>query len=805
MLHKQNRAQALSLQAAFATASVVGLQVLLPRVFSVLLWYHLGFLAVSLAMLGFAAGGRLVRRRVTRTGEPGGGLDRGLLGALAGLAAPLAIVSILRLPLEPTDLLDDPIAMLSMLGMVIAVAVPFLLLGTLICSALDAGREHIGRVYGATFLGGAAGALLTITAMQLGGAPLGLALASLLPLLPRPRLAGLPALALAATVLIFPTDLLPFTSRKHFPALSPEQVLQESDTATTHTVFYNNLQHHGLWADHPDYYGPIPRSIAAAIDAWAITFITQREGPDDFPLYLDAHPAGLAYVGVQPDFEALVIGAGGGWDVLQALKAGAGHVTAVEINASIVDAVTNRWAEYSGNLYQDPRVEVHVAEGRHFLENDDRKYDRIVLAGVDTFAATQAGAFALSENYLYTVEALQTYLDRLKPGGILFMTRWWFEPPRQTLRLALTAAEAMREEGIEDPRKRLFIALGKNALFFMKGGSDFTAPELDTLELAVRKRGLQQLYAWSSPWDPAPRPSQPTLVAALDAEDPEAWARAYPYRVDPTTDDRPFFFENGKLQTLFRAEGNWIHDRVGGQEVLVATLIALLALAWPLLFFGTRPSASNTETGNQRSTGFTLAPFLFLGIGFLFVEIPLMQRLSLLLGHPLYAVTVVLVSLLTWSGLGSMLAGRLSPRAAPLLLVTTAITVAAILVGGYEPLIGMVSRWTFTSQVAAVVAFLALPGLTMGTGFPMAIRALGDAQPTLVPAAFTWNGFASVLAGPLAVLVALQVGFRMTLLFGALCYVLAALMLLLARHGETAQASRAFAAEKSDRRSKPAT
>ena len=769
----------MALRAGCASAAVLGLQIILPRVFSVLLWYHLGFLAVSLAMLGFAAGGRLVRWRVARTGRPGGGLSLGWLGVGAALTIPGAIVLILRLPVDVSVLLEEPAAMLGLGGMVAALAVPFVLLGAQVCSALDAGREQLGRVYGATFLGGALGAALALAAMELGGTPLALAVVSVLPLLPRPGWGGLIGVAAAATVLVYPAELLPFTSRKHFPAISPEQVLEEREGATSHVVFYENLQHHGLWANDPDYEGYIPKSIAAAIDAWAITFITKRSGPDDYPPFLEAHPAGLSFEGVQPGFETLIIGAGGGWDVLQALSAGAGHVTAVEINPFIVDAVEDRWAEYSGNLYADPRVEVHVAEGRHWVDNDERLYDRIVLAGVDTFAATQAGAFALSENYLYTVEAIRSYLRLLKPGGRIVFTRWWFDPPRQTLRLALTIAEALREEGVEDARKRMYIGVGTNALLFLKGGADFDTHELDALNAACRDRGVAQAYAWASPWDENPRPSHPILVQALDAKDPVAWVDAYPYRVDPTTDDQPFFFENGKLDTLFRAEGNWIHDRLGGQEVLVATLFALLLLAWPLLFLGGGGGsrAKSEESGSQAS----LAPFLFLGVGFLFVEIPLLQRLSLVLGHPVHSVSVVLVSLLLWSGLGSLIAGRMRPRLAPFALMLAAFTIAAVLVGARELLIEVARELSLPGRIAAVVAFLALPGITMGMGFPLAVRGLGLERPLLVPSAFILNGFASVLAGPLAVLAALHVGFRTTLLAGAACYVIGALLLLLGR------------------------
>lgn len=763
-------------QASFASAAVVGLQVLLPRVFSVLLWYHLGFLAVSLAMLGFAAGGRLVAASAARSGQPGGRLPRALLGAAAGLAIPAALVIVLRLPLETSELLEQPLMLASLAGMVLVIAVPFLLLGTLLCSALDAGRQQLGRVYGAGFLGGAAGALSTLGALQLGGTPVAAVCCTLWALFAVPHALGIPGLLVCGALVVAPQTLLPFTSRKHFPHLEPSQVIEVAEDATSQVVFFENTAHYGLWADDPDYSGPVPASIGAAIDAWAITFITRRSGPDDYPPYLEAHPAGLPFEGLEPGFSALVIGAGGGWDVLQALAAGAGHVTAVEINPLIVDAVQGRWAKESGHLYDDPRVEVVVAEGRHFVEHDERRYDRIVLAGVDTFAATQAGAFALSENYLYTVEAFQTFLQRLKPGGMLCLTRWWFDPPRQTLRVLLTAAEALRHAGVEDPRRRLFAAVAGNALVFVKGDADFEARELADLQRACKARGLEQVYAYANVWDRDPRPSHPILVSALDAQDVEAFCDAYPYRVEPSSDDRPFFFEHGKLRNLFTAEGNWIHDRLGGQEILVSCLAVLALLAWPLLL-----------TGRARvARGAPLLPFLALGFGYLFVELPLMQHLPLLLGHPVYAVAVVLVALLSWSGLGALLAQRVPPRAAAGVLLLAAFLVLLVFVAGQPGLERLAGGFGLSGRIALVVLWLALPGIALGACFPVALRAVGGRDPALLPAAFLWNGFASVVAGPLAVLLSLSSGFRVTLLAGAGCYVLSALLVLGAHSREEA-------------------
>lgn len=773
-----------ALVALVGAATVAGLQVFLPRLFSVLLWYHLGFLAVSLAMLGFAVGGTLVRRRREQTGLAGGNLDPAVLGPLAAFSLVLALAAVVRLPLESTGLMDllraDELAGALegrglrdaglLLAMICLVALPFVLLGTLVCSALDVGSDRLGKVYGCSFLGGALGAGLTLLAMDRGGWRMGAGVLALLPALvglARPSLRSLLGLAAALALLFAPRELLPFASTKHFPRVPPERVLAERSDATSHVVFYENDEHHGVGMDPLAYRGPVPRTIGAAIDAWAITFLVEREGPDDFPELLDYHPAGLAYVGAEPGFEALVIGAGGGWDVLGALHAGADAVTAVEINPFIMEAVRETWAERTGDLYGDPRVRPVLSEGRHFIETDDQLYDRIVLAGVDTFAATQAGAFALAENYLYTLEGLTAWLEHLRPGGTLFLTRWWFEPPRQTLRLVLTLRQALEDLGVEDPRRHIVVARGNNplasnSLVLVRRDAPFTSLEIDRILASAGKRDAQPVYAWD-------RASQPDLAEALDCEDPAAFARGYTYRVDPTTDDRPFFFENGRLGTLFRSDGNWIHDRLGGQEVLALTLLGLLILSLPLL-----SGARNRAAGGPGR----LAPFLLLGAGFLLVEVPLMQRLVLVLGHPVLSVAVVLVSLLVWSGLGSFLSPLLGLRFATGAPLAAAFLIVATLVGGHAVLEDLCSSLDTGWRAAVVAVWLAPVGLAMGTAFPLAVASVDRKR---LSSAFLWNGVASVLAGPLAVMLAMGAGFRSTLLLGAVCYAMAAPALINAR------------------------
>ena len=755
--------------ATLGSAAAVALQVLLPRVFSVILWYHLGFFAVSLAMLGFALGGLIERNRLARRRSA---FDPAQLAAWASLSMSLALIVVVRLPIEPTLLLEtviDP-ALLCLAGCLLAV--PFVLLGTLVCVCFEAGRERIGLLYGCSFFGGALGALLSLLAMEWIGTPRALGLVALIPLLgslPSPRrgtqVAGL---VLAIAALLVPDAILPLTSRKHFPKIAAEQVIDQQWNSFSRVTFYENPERHGLWQVDPRAADSLPESIGVAIDSWAITSILRRANAETRLSFLDLYPPTVAFHDAPQNFETLIIGAGGGVDVLAALHAGAAHVTAVEINPLIVDAVRGRFAEFSGQLYADHRVEVVVAEGRHFVDGDQHLYDRIVLSGVDTFAATEAGAFALSENYLYTVEALQKYYQHLKPGGVLALARWWFEPPRQTLRLTVTATQALAGLGITDLTDRVVIAhAGVNSLFLLKRGK-FEELERKRLLQACQRRGAQPVHPAS---DGSGQPAFSLFSQALTLSGAEEVVRTHPFRVDATTDDRPFFFENKSFSGLFQGEGDWIHGRLGGQELLVATLLLLLLLSLPLICL---TSSGSTKSGGGRRRVAGSLPFLLLGSAYLLVEVPLMQRLSLVLGHPIFAVAVVLVSLLIGSGIGSLVAARLERTSAPAAAFGAAVAVALVPIASHPALLQAVEGQSTVARCLATVAFLSLPAFLMGMPFPLAIRALGSRDALLVPTAFAANGIASVLAGPVAVLIAMTCGFRVVLGVGSGCYLLAA-------------------------------
>lgn len=749
--------RSLVLSALAATAVIVALQIVLPRIFSVVLWYHLGFFAVSLAMLGGAAGSLFVARRAALDRIPEPAL---CLGA-GSTALALAAIAALRVEVDPLSLGSDLATAARFVALSALLAIPFAVLGAALAAALALAKDQVPRIYGATFAGGALGALLGYYGMEWLGAPrtIGAAVGfgAALSLLLRFRGSSLAGIVLAFGIVAAPDALLPTRSTKHFPNVPPERILAERWNAASRVTFYENPDRHGLWDVAGRYQGPLPQSIGVAIDSWAITSILRFES-DAERAFFGVYPPTLAFVGARPGFSALVIGAGGGVDVEAALHAGSGHVTAVEINGAIVDAVRGEFREFCGGIYDRPNVTPVVAEGRHFAELTAETYDRVVLTGVDTFASSQAGAFALSENHLYTVEAMKVWLERLAPDGRVTFTRWWYEPPRQTLRLVLTLDRVLRESGVADPRARIFVArTALNSVVVVKN-SDFTPDEVGALVAGLPARGLALVAA------PHRAGGDRRFADFLDPTGREAKIEAWPYEIAPSTDDWPFFFEYTRLDRLFATEGDRIHDRLGGLEFVVLALLSILLLSVPLAIAGVR--------GATAGSGRVLIACAFLGLGYVLVEAPLLSRLALVLGHPSKAITVVLVALLLGSGAGACVAGRIDPRRAAKVAFAAAIVVAGILGYGYPDLVEVARGESDPARVIAVLVYLAVPAFVLGMPFPLALKAAG-ATSRVIAGATVLNGVGSALAGPLAMLISLQLGFSATLLAAVGCYLIA--------------------------------
>ncbi|MGZ3713567.1 MAG: spermidine synthase, partial [Bdellovibrionota bacterium] len=517
------------------------------------------------------------------------------------------------------------------------------------------------------------------------------------------------------------------------------------------------------------------------IDAWATTPIIPKEAWASTRQML--HDLSAAPYAVTKRDRALIIGAGGGRDIMVALGAGFKSVDAVEINRSIVNLMSQgEFSEYSGGIYNDPRVQIHTMDGRNFVRESRDTYDNIQLTLVDTFASTAAGAFALSENNLYTVEAVRSYMNHLAPDGVLAISRW---AGLDTIRLLSIMREAAKENGVSDFgihaavfASRLFQDSPSQAVFVLFRKSAFDTQSVEKLRTFSVESKLPLYH------DPL-RPVNSVIAKVILAEEHSAGAQAlYPYEQRPSTDNWPFYF--------FRpATGYWKEALLSPQKlftspeytVLGVTLLSLIAcffvLVLPVLLLG-----KEVPLSAGRSSFKVMPFFAAIGLGFMFVELPWIQRSVLYLGYPSLALMIVMSSLLLGCGLGALLVHWQGEnekiKGGSMALLASLLLLALEFSHGFlfraDSTLGLFSR-------AAFVFLLFFPlGLLLGTLMPLGMKKIGSNKQNSKLVAWAWavNGCTSVLGSCAATLSALFLGFTYTAYLGAAFYLMASLAFVLA-------------------------
>jgi hypothetical protein len=513
-------------------------------------------------------------------------------------------------------------------------------------------------------------------------------------------------------------------------------------------------------------------------------------------------PTSLPYR-LLPGAEVLVIEPKGGLDVLTALENGAASVVAVESNPLVIEVVRDSFQDFAGGIYQDARVRVIAEEGRSHVRWMGQKYDLIQISLADSYRPVTSGAYSLSESYLYTQEGFADYLAHLNEGGLLAVSRWLQLPPSEALRVGALAVAALERSGVTQPERRLIaIRSMRTALLLVKNG-EFSAEEIEAVRGFCDENKFDLVYypgiqpAEANHYNVLPEPSYyrafQDLLFAEDRARSHFYAD-YAFDVSPPEDDRPFFFHFFKwsqtpaiLQTFGKT---WQPFGGSGYFVLVALLVlALLASAVlilaPLLF--QRKLQKATLSGDKEAPllrpfdraqhrlgsgralslrGRIFLYFALLGLGYLFVEIPLMQRFILFLGHPIYAFATTLFALLLFSGLGSMTGPRFSLFKMLILLSVTILLYPLLLPHLFQLLLGQ----GFALRLLISVVSLAPLGFLMGIPFPGGIALLERLAPDLIPWAWGINGCLSVLASILSTMLAISFGFSWVLVGASLAY-----------------------------------
>jgi Spermine/spermidine synthase domain len=476
-------------------------------------------------------------------------------------------------------------------------------------------------------------------------------------------------------------------------------------------------------------------------------------------------PQSIGYALTGPG-RALVIGGGGGRDIYNALDAGQRQVDVIELNQGIVDVVDKDLRQWSGSPYTLPHVSTSVGDGRSILAARDTKYDQIHIGFTDTLSANSATAFALTENNLYTTEAFDEYFDHLRPNGILNVSRLYRLVGDEALRATVLSLEALRKRGVAHPEDNVVVLLGHDILGELFGTvlvrpRPWSPDELARLRALTARDGVQIAMAPGGPY-------RLEWAALHEAPSPAAFCAHYRMNVCAPTDDKPFFFNMRRLQDVAEAPPPGYLYSVDPFRVLLLTLailavLCLVGFVLPLL--GVRRAG--------RPGAGALSFFAFIGLGFLLLEVVLIQRFVLFLGFPTYALSVVLFALLVFTGLGAWLSGRGAPRRALTVALAAVVVITAAAAFGLQPLLRALIDLPFAARVAVSVALLAPAGVAMGMAMPIGLRRLVALAPAGVPWAWAVNGLTSVLASALAVAIAITAGFTVATLVACACYVAA--------------------------------
>ena len=896
-------------------ASIILFEITLTRVFSIMMWHHFTYMVISIALLGFGAAGSFLTIRKKEADEnPYLQLRR--YSGFFTISLVLAFGCATVVEVDTLALLDDPRNILGLLLLYAIIAVPMFFGGLAMGYALSHFSKAVNKVYFLDLLGSALGGGASIFILSHWGSTATVFASAFVAALAclgfsfgiRASQRILPFLLCLATCWTFlaysgGVEKLGIPALRWDPAFAKGKemtilkvgVEQRIPGATAEVeVSESHSSIPMIGGDFSYAHSRLIQGRFVTQDGTAPTILYKDAADLKRFDFLDDSQAGTAYVALKArgkeNPNVLVIGVGGGVDVMMALAEGAKKVTAVEINEAMIRMVTEDYADYLGGLFQAnghplaDRIELIRGEGRSYMRHHDAKYDVIQMSGVDSFTALNTGAYTLSESYLYTVEAVKEFYEHLEDDGIINYSRFILsrpKKPRETLRLANVAWTALSEMGIKQPASHIAIVQGYGWASTMIRKRPFSTAEMSALHAFTNNRGFQGVV-----FDPLLNPDdtntsvanaksglvdyfrltlkgqlqalppndqskldietiaesmaittmgiaeshknvddaaveavvsslskdlRPRLAKVLrnlvvqavkylkntvqgfsetrqdfqtlltgSTEERREFMKNYPYELSACRDDNPFFFSYYKWQEVFNnsqenqspdTNQNIYHPEFPvGHAVLLASLLQILVLAVVMILSPLKKlrRAGVATTGKLRYLAF----FAALGSGFMFAEIVMMQKLVIFLGHPTYATSVVLSSLLGFAGLGSMLAGKIKRISGATMfgLLVFILSAIALQVLGFQKILPTMLGESFPLRIVISVAILLPLGLALGTAFPSGIRALSTNCPALVPWAWAVNGFSSVIASILCIVISQEIGFTKVLYLSAVIY-----------------------------------
>ena len=752
-------------------------EVLLTRIFSVSLWYHFAFMIISVAMLGLAASGTVLSlsSRLQDSGK------MGLYTFCLGISMPVSYLLTNLIPFDPVRLAWEKAEILYLGLYYVLLALPFFFAGLVIATAFTTASGKSGLVYGADLLGAGLGSLGVLILMGMTSPERAVfilstaVLAASFPLCGK-RLRAACVLFMAANfvLILLQPD---FTRLRISPYKELPTALRYPGAEMIHTYHtpFSRIDTFrspavrfapGLslsWLD------PLPEQIGFAVDGGNISAVTGVADRDALE-FLSRLPAALPYETGRRD-SVMVLDPGGGLQILLARHYGTRRIMGVETNPWLADIMRKNFGAFSGNIFGG---NIRTGLGRSWLAVHDGTFDMI---DISLQGADPAGSFGIAEDYRYTVEAFREYIRHLKSDGVLSINLFIIPPPRYELRLLATLATAMESMGIRHVDRHIAVVRSWGTITILAKKSPLTGDETASVRKFARERWFDLVHL---PGIKAEEtgiyikvPSLGYFRALQDVLSPERrgkFMQEYIFDVTPVYDESPFyhyFLKFSEIREVYRVMGGKWQFFLEEGYIVPALLLQAAALSALLVLL---PAvAIKRKEKDNRGGGKILPYFAFLGMGYMLVEIPFIQKMILPLENPSYAVAAVLAAILLSSGAGSLASSRFPVLRNPATIAFTSLLIVAY--GFLMPAISSVLAH-YRPPVSFLFVFLTFfpVGFLMGIPFPTGLKALGESNPRLIPWAWAINGCFSVLGPLCAILLAMVVGFRNVLLLGALFY-----------------------------------
>ncbi len=754
-----------------ASLSSLVLEIAITRIFSAAIWYHFAFVAVSVALVGLGSSGLLVHYRLKKIKE-------NWAGDLT-IGSSIGIVVILPLILYVMHSLSSQVVYLPLYMFLFAI--PFFFVGIIISAAFSAFANVAGRLYAADLIGASLGAILVVFLLQnIGGEGTTLVVGLLAAISAtifsitsknKKKIFLSVAFIVFASSLIYINDVTQVFSIPTDPTAQKDMPIFLRENPGSHIVKteWNSFSRidvvEGISGDcisdfvatdqNPSQCAGEGLVAKIFIDGGAGTNIISWDGDVNSRKELSSWMQYLPFT-AKENPKVLIIGSGGGRDVVASLVSGSQDVTTVEINPIIFDTVKS-YGDKAGNLYTHPFVSAHVDEGRSFVSRSDEKFDIIYIPFVDTWASVSSGGLGVSENFLYTVEGFQEYYDHLEEDGKIITVRWLIDSPR----FVTTFAEILQQNDIAvtDLEKHLIIVssdsveIDPSVTMTIFSKSPFTSDETQYMYDSIIKNGYK-----------------PILVPNLVSLEPypaylngkitnEEFYSLFSTKVHPVTDDSPFFLSFEKpIPTIVMS------------LVYASLIIVLVFILGPLIWL----KKQHTEKTDLKTWSVVLY-FSSLGVGFILIELALLQKFILLLGNPTTTFAILLFTILIASGVGSQISTRLiQHNTRNLLLIIAGVLVIGISYVMVLPeIIYSVIAEEFEIKVMLSVGILFPIGLLMGIPLPTVMRLLKSHEPTRIPWMWAINGSFSVLGAVLSVVIGILYGSSYAMILGISIYFVA--------------------------------